>query len=495
MELPDLRVEGTPSVQRIGIIGAGAAGLAALKIILDTPQFKAGAWIPVAYEAREQVGGVWLPALPTDNPPLTPLYDSLTTNLPHPVMAFTSFSFPPETPVFPKAHIVETYLQSYAKHFDLLRFIQFRTTIDVVERLPDSNQWRVKLSTGNTEILQKLVVANGHYRVPRYPEIPGLAKWRQANKAIHSAWYRHPTHDYGETVLVIGAGPSGSDISTEMAANGTVVIHSVRGSTSEDTGNIKRRGQVVEFRDDGEVLFEDGKLETGITGCILATGYQVAFPFLSESLLQNALPPPIPPIPHGLYNSTFHVFPLAKYIFPLQYEDPNIAFLGLLVRVAPFPLLEAQARAMVHVFANPSALDTTVEAVDIMSRYTDLAEEFGSEDPLVIAHAWNRFKDHEQFDYRDRMYEFADASTQKDTIGITGRIVVPDWEKRMYGAKDVLRQFWVHLEKKGWAEAWVKDVGKGGPHEWVDLLERMLKEATEDGETKGDNIDGDKSKL
>jgi cation diffusion facilitator CzcD-associated flavoprotein CzcO len=55
----DLQIESTPSVQRIGIIGAGAAGLAALKIILDTPQFKDGSWIPVAYEAREQVGGVW----------------------------------------------------------------------------------------------------------------------------------------------------------------------------------------------------------------------------------------------------------------------------------------------------------------------------------------------------------------------------------------------------------------------------------------------------
>jgi len=245
-------------------------------------------------------------------------------------------------------------------------------------------------------------------------------------------------------------------------------------------------------------------VERGVSFCILATGYETTFSFLPATLIQNALPPPIPPIPQQLYNSTFHVFPLAKHIFPLAYEDSTIAFLGLLVRVAPFPILEAQARAMVHVFANPSTLDSTGEAVDIMSRYADLSAEFGSEDPLVIAHAWHRFKDHEQFNYRDGLYEFADASNQAykngaegPIEGIEGRIVVPDWEKRMYDAKGILRQFWVYLEKQGLAEEWVRGVGEGGPHTWVELLERMLKEARkDDGETiKGETIDSDKAKL
>lgn len=44
---------------KICIIGAGAGGLAALKIIRDTPQHKSGEWYAVAYEAREEVGGIW----------------------------------------------------------------------------------------------------------------------------------------------------------------------------------------------------------------------------------------------------------------------------------------------------------------------------------------------------------------------------------------------------------------------------------------------------
>lgn len=47
------------TVSKIGIIGAGPAGLAALKTVLDSPQYKAGQWIPIAFEAREDIGGVW----------------------------------------------------------------------------------------------------------------------------------------------------------------------------------------------------------------------------------------------------------------------------------------------------------------------------------------------------------------------------------------------------------------------------------------------------
>lgn len=45
--------------QSICIIGAGPAGLAALKIILDSPQYKAGLWKATAFEARDKVGGIW----------------------------------------------------------------------------------------------------------------------------------------------------------------------------------------------------------------------------------------------------------------------------------------------------------------------------------------------------------------------------------------------------------------------------------------------------
>jgi hypothetical protein len=47
------------TMKTICIIGAGAGGLAALRAILDSPQYKAGLWNPTVFEARHQVGGIW----------------------------------------------------------------------------------------------------------------------------------------------------------------------------------------------------------------------------------------------------------------------------------------------------------------------------------------------------------------------------------------------------------------------------------------------------
>jgi hypothetical protein len=418
-----------------------------------------------------------LPAPPTDDPPSTPMYDSLTTNLPHPVMAYTSFSFPPSTPLFPPAATVQTYLESYAAHFDLMPLIRLRTTVQHTQWESASGKWNIQLSSGDTRQFDFIIVANGHYRVPRYPSIPGLSDWIAARKASHSAWYRRP-HNFGEVVLVIGGGPSGQDIAAEMCTVARTVIHSVTGGVSEDLGNLKKRGRVIAFKEGGQVLFDDGTTEFGVDYCLLATGYELSFPFLSSGIIQSGFPPSCPPVPRRLYNSGYHIFPLAKQMFPLQTDYPpsSIAFMGLLVKVAPFPLLEAQGRAVMKVFENPASLDTTQEAVDIITRYEELRSEFG-DDTLSISKSWHKYKDQKQFDYRDQLHQFAEGDA--DT-----RTVVMDWEKEMYGKKDMLRIAWRKLEKSGEANDWVKGVGEGGPTEWVDLMRRLLEMIGEEEEDR-----------
>ena len=44
---------------RIGVIGCGAAGLSALKVLLEQPEVQTGKWDVVAFEARDDIGGVW----------------------------------------------------------------------------------------------------------------------------------------------------------------------------------------------------------------------------------------------------------------------------------------------------------------------------------------------------------------------------------------------------------------------------------------------------
>jgi cation diffusion facilitator CzcD-associated flavoprotein CzcO len=45
--------------KRIVVIGAGSAGLVALKTLRETAQFKKGEWELLAFEQRENLGGIW----------------------------------------------------------------------------------------------------------------------------------------------------------------------------------------------------------------------------------------------------------------------------------------------------------------------------------------------------------------------------------------------------------------------------------------------------
>ncbi|KAF5314587.1 hypothetical protein D9611_007056 [Ephemerocybe angulata] len=51
----------------IAIIGAGPAGLAALKSVLETQHYKDGLWNPIVFELRSAVGGVCSVFMPIED--------------------------------------------------------------------------------------------------------------------------------------------------------------------------------------------------------------------------------------------------------------------------------------------------------------------------------------------------------------------------------------------------------------------------------------------
>ncbi|KAF8155652.1 hypothetical protein B0H34DRAFT_714240 [Crassisporium funariophilum] len=536
MELPNLWVDPVQqsSVRRICIIGAGPAGLAALQAVLDSPQYHAGLWIPTAFETRENVGGVWLPSPGpvSDQPPPTPLYDSLTTNLAHPTMAYTDFPFPKSTNLFPKADTVCRYLEAYADHFDLRRHIFFNTRVVSTDYIASkststslSHEWVVRTqpsmssaSIPTSHQFDWLLVCNGHHNVPRYPNTVGLASWLSSGKASHSMFYRHPSAKYGDMVLVVGAGPSGQDIVHDLleAPNVKTVIHSTSNPPPLDATNdrVKHRSRISRFLPNGSVEFSDGTTEEGIQHCILATGYEVSLPFFSSFssafTIKQGIPPSVPPLPRDIYNTTYGVFPLARHLFPFPSAlsasgtaaHISIAFPGLLVRVVPFPLIQLQARVALAAFASSSypssssaqhgaengTVDWTAEAVDIVGRYEALRTKVGLDDvnsvseEEKIAKQWHRFEPMEQFDYRDALIDFI--------IGLQGPIKADieryrpkSWERDLYARKDLLRRTWRELEAVGEAEEWVKDVDT--EEEWVGLMWRLVRKGEgEEGKAK-----------
>ena len=140
------------------------------------------------------------------------------------------------------------------------------------------------------------------------------------------------------------------------------------------------RGRLSQLNDPskGEVTCSDGSALSDIDHCIFPTGCEFSFPFFPPHVLRPSVSNPIPPLPTTLHNSTYSIFPLAKHDFPLQTAFPptSLTFLGLLIRVAPFPLVEAQAKAVLASFVNPEKLDQIGEAVDVMHRYQELRTRF-----------------------------------------------------------------------------------------------------------------------
>ena len=444
-------------------------------------------------------------------PPLTPIYDALTTNLPHPIMAFSDFPFPPSTPLFPKADVVASYLKSYAKTFGLYKYVRFNERVVEVEYESDTGRWTFHtMHTGNITsppsepsispyTSDLLFICNGHHNLPRYPHIPGIDTWLASNRAAHSVFYRNPKCapwklDKTHKVLVVGGGPSGQDIMTDLMSGDQIneIIHSsskYTGEDGDDVGRVKRRGRLVRFWDvnEGKVEFEGEVSENGIDYIILATGYEVQFPFLPEKYIKAGLPPPpLPPLRTEVWNTTYGVFPLARYLFPFSFSastsnsppPTSIFFLGLLVRVVPMPLVQVQAHVALALFANKlTHLDWTREAKDVLVRYDHLKAQLGNDHR--VHKAWFRFEPMEQFAYRDALVDLLYSSLgERRASKFVRRVKAWEWE--IYLRKGTLRKAWQALEANGDATECVRGIGEGNSgksveDEWVDLMWRVLK--------------------
>lgn len=94
----------------------------------------------------------------------------------------------------------------------MVLFSQLLHHVEMIEPTTGNPKWSVKvkdLQKNNVmiESFDAIMVCNGHYFDPRIPNIPGQDIFR--GKQWHSHDYRVPEVFDGETVVVLGAGPSG----------------------------------------------------------------------------------------------------------------------------------------------------------------------------------------------------------------------------------------------------------------------------------------------
>ncbi|SDT20082.1 flavin-containing monooxygenase [Actinoplanes derwentensis] len=387
---------------RVAVIGAGAAGLATVKALLD-----AGCEA-VGYERGDRPGGLW-----------TDTYASLHLNTSKGRTEFADFPMPADWPDYPSAERVAGYLADYADKFGLLQHIRFGHRVDRVER--DEAGWTV-----DGERHDAVIVANGHNWYPRQPSCPGTFDGVQ----MHAHDYRTADVFRDRRVLVVGMGNSAMDIAVDASytARGPVLLsarHGVHivpkylfGRPADATAaalaglpwRLRQRiaetmlrlavgtpqryglpapaggllqnhptvsdtilhrlthGEVLprpglERLDRDRVVFTDGDSES-VDLIVWATGYRVHIPFLSERWLG--------PDPERL--------PLYRRVFHL--DDPTLAFVGLMQSTgSAFPVVEAQGKLAAAYLSKavdlPSAADRKRDADRALRAAVDRWGEHG----------------------------------------------------------------------------------------------------------------------
>ena len=135
---------------RVGIVGAGVAGLTTAKVLCQ-----AGHEV-VVYDKAPDVGGVWS---------RTRRYPGLTTQSPKAQYSLSDFPMPRDYPEWPTGAQIQAYLASYASHFGLDPVLRLSTEVTSAEPVPDGG-WAVTPAgtvgaAGTVEHVDKLVVANG----------------------------------------------------------------------------------------------------------------------------------------------------------------------------------------------------------------------------------------------------------------------------------------------------------------------------------------------
>jgi len=189
---------------KIAIIGAGASGIAAARILLENKiDF-------VCYEKGSKIGGNW--RIDNDNG-LSSAYSSLHINTHRYAMAYSDFPMPEEYPMFPHHNHVIRYFDSYVHHFGLSPYIRVNTEVKNLSRTEEGS-WQIEKAT-DTATYNAVIIANGHHWDPRWPEPPIAGNFD--GLSIHSHYYRNQDLLAHNNILIVGFGNSAVDIACEAA--------------------------------------------------------------------------------------------------------------------------------------------------------------------------------------------------------------------------------------------------------------------------------------
>ncbi|RWS27198.1 dimethylaniline monooxygenase [N-oxide-forming] 5-like protein [Leptotrombidium deliense] len=386
--------------KEICVIGAGASGLTSIKHCLEE-DLKV-----ICYERTENLGGLWryrdevIEGVPC-------IQKSTVLNTSKELSSFSDFPPAKHSPNFMHNVSMLRYLESYAVHFELKKYIRFGHEVISVTYNDDyefTGKWKVtsvdKLNQKTDErVFDAVLVCSGHHVKPLIPTFYGQEKFK--GKIIHSHSYRTAHSFEDKNVVVVGIGASGADIAVEASRIAKQVYVSSRSGawvmsrvsrngipadaslttrfinlilskippkisnylfekflnsyfdhrlyglnpkheplsalfTINDClanciicGAIKMLRNITEFTENG-VIFEGMDKEVKCDVVVLATGYEIQFPFLGSSVI-------------SIVDNKLKMY---KNVFLPHLKHPKtLAFIGLVQPTSGvFPICEMQSR-------------------------------------------------------------------------------------------------------------------------------------------------------
>ena len=325
-----------------------------------------------------------LEALKVAFSPPGPAYFGLRNNIPTSLLCSNLGPWPKDTEDITGHANVQRYLQGLSKEFGVDDATIFHTRVEDAEKSDDGSQWNLRTITllkshGRPRIVERnwafdaIVVATGHYSLPRIPDIPGLAEWKAhfSENIIHTKQYRLPEQFTSKTVLVIGGGASAYDVCREASETAKKVIHSTRGGDfdlpqamfpqivehvdgiekfalekNQSTGSVK-----------GRVLLTNGQTLDDVDNVVLATGYITSYPFLQQyhrddvavdDATRDILVTSEGNMVHNLHKDIFYI------------EDPSLTFVGVPYHNVTFSLFDFQAQALARVLTGKTILPSRI---------------------------------------------------------------------------------------------------------------------------------------
>ncbi|KAF7283948.1 hypothetical protein GWI33_022774 [Rhynchophorus ferrugineus] len=315
---------------RVAIVGSGAAGLASARHVIA-----AGFDLDV-FEMRSVLGGTWVY---TDDvgkdrygyPVYSAMYQGLRTNLPKEVMGFPDFPIPEQKKSYLTQAEILDFLNQYADKFNLKNYIKFNAIVTKIQPINDT--WKlsyVDKPTGNVIENQydAIMVCNGHYNDPVVPTIPGQELF--AGDIEHSHNFRNPEKFRAKRVLVIGAGPSGLDLTLHISSVAKYVVlshHLPQPIKTKYPPNVQMKPDVKCITDCKKIQFVDDSCDS-FDYILLCTGYRYSFPFIDDTC--------------GITVNDNHIQPLYKHM--IHIEKPTMCFIGIPFNVCAFQMFDLQAR-------------------------------------------------------------------------------------------------------------------------------------------------------